>query len=314
MNYQYAVWYILSHTRSYMKITNNTGLPVSVLNAIKRPEYTKGKANMSVTELISSPRITQLKRRHWSELEEDASSMVWSLFGSAIHKVLEHGKADNHIIEQRLFAQVDGWTISGAIDLQEYYEDGIIVSDYKTTGSWAATNGKDDWERQLNIYAFLVEYNKKIPVTKLQIVAIVRDWSAREAAYKEDYPKAPIVVIPIPLWPMEQRIEFIRSRISAHSEAEFASDTGEELPECTPSEMWEKQASYAVIKEGNVRAKAVYSTMEDAEAGRKELKDPDKYVIQVRPGERTRCAGYCQISKFCTQYQRWLDQQATRQA
>jgi hypothetical protein len=259
--------------------------------------------------MMSSPRIVQLKRRHWNELEEDASSMVWSLFGTAIHNVLEHGKSDNHIIEQRLFAQVDGWTISGAIDLQEINEDGTItISDYKTTGAWAAQNGKEDWEKQLNVYAYLVESNKKIPVTKVQIVAIIRDWSAREAAYKDGYPKAPIVVLDIPLWPMEQRLEYIRSRITAHSDAAFAHETDEELPECTPSEMWEKPASYAVIKTGNVRAKAVYMTMEDAEAGRKELKDADKYEIQTRPGERTRCAGYCQVSQYCSQYRKWLNE------
>jgi len=291
-----------------MQITNVYGLPETVMNAIHRPTYTKGDAHMSVTELMNSPRIAQLKRRHWDALEEDASSMVWSLFGSAIHHILEHGKSDNHIIEQRLFAEVDGWRISGAIDLQEINEDGsITISDYKTTGSWAATNGKDDWEKQLNVYAYLVEVNKKVPVKNLQIVAVIRDWSSREAAYKENYPKAPIVVIQIPLWPMEQRLAYIKSRISAHSDASFAHETDEELPDCTPSEMWEKQTSYAVIKTGNIRAKAVYSSMEEAEAGRKELKDSDKYEIQTRPGERTRCASFCQVSKFCSQYRKYLD-------
>lgn len=291
-----------------MQITNIYNLPDSVVQAIKRPTYNKGNANVSATELLNSPRIVQLKRRHWDSLEEDASSMVWSLFGTAIHHVLEHGKSDNHIIEQRLFAEVDGWTISGAIDLQEVDENGnVTISDYKTTGSWAAMNGKDDWEKQLNIYAYLVEATKKVPVKKVQIVAIIRDWSAREASYKEGYPKAPIVVLDIPLWPMEQRLAFIRERISKHSDASFAHETDDELPECTPSEMWEKQSSYAVIKKGNVRAKAVYMTLADAEAGMKELKDADKYEIQTRPGERTRCANYCQVSKYCSQYRLYLD-------
>jgi hypothetical protein len=291
-----------------MKITNVHGLPETIMNVIRRPEYTKGNAHMSVTEIMSSPRIVQLKRRHWNELEEDASSMVWSLFGSAIHKVLEHGKSDNHVIEQRLYAEVDGWRISGAIDLQEVEEDGIVISDYKTTGSWAAQNGKDDWEKQLNVYAYLVEAQKNVPVKKVQIVAIIRDWSAREAAYKESYPKAPIVVIDVPLWSTEQRLAYIKERIEKHSEALFAHETDEELPECTPAEMWEKSTSYAVIKVGNVRAKAVYTSLEDAESGRKELKDADKYEIQTRPGERVRCAGYCQVSKYCNQYRKWLNE------
>jgi len=291
-----------------MRITNLHSLPDTIVQAIRRPTYTKGNAHMSVTEIMSSPRIVQLKRRYWDALEEDASSMVWSLFGTAIHHVLEHGKSPNHVIEQRLYAEIDGWRISGAIDLQEVEEDGIVISDYKTTGAWAAQNGKEDWEKQLNVYAYLVEVNKNVKVKKVQIVAIIRDWSAREATYKEGYPKAPIVVIDVPLWTMEQRLEYIKSRITKHSEATFAQETDEELPSCTPSEMWERPASYAVIKPGNIRAKAVYATMEDAEAGRKELKDASKYEIQARPGERVRCANYCQVSKFCSQYRRYLDE------
>jgi len=199
-----------------MKITNNYGLPQTIVNAVHRPTYTKEGANMSVTELLGSPRIVQLKRRHWDQLEQDASEMVWSLFGTAIHQVLEHGKDDNHVIEQRLHANIDGWHISGAIDLQVVTPEGIEISDYKTTSAYKVMAGSMDWEEQLNTYAYLVEVHKKVPVTKIQIVAIVRDWSGREAAYKEGYPKAPIVVIDIPLWPFANREQFIRDRITAH--------------------------------------------------------------------------------------------------
>ena len=263
---------------------------------------------MSVTELLGSPRIVQLKRRHWDELEQDASEMVWSLFGTAIHHILEHGKAENHVIEQRFHAHVDGWHISGAIDLQVITPEGIEISDYKTTSAYKVMAGSMDWEEQLNVYAYLVELQKKVPVTKIQIVAIIRDWSGREAAYKEGYPKAPIVVLDIPLWPFENREKFIRDRITAHSDATFAQETDEELPECTPKDMWEKKTSYAIMKDGGVRAKSVHATKEEAEAAWSEIKDYTKYQIVERPGERTRCSGYCQVSKFCSQYRQFLNQ------
>jgi hypothetical protein len=44
-----------------MKVTNNYGLPETITNVLARPQYSKGKANLSVTELMSSPRIVQLK-------------------------------------------------------------------------------------------------------------------------------------------------------------------------------------------------------------------------------------------------------------
>jgi hypothetical protein len=283
-----------------MKITNIHALPESVVNALHRPTYSKGDAHISCTELLNSPRIVQLKRKHWEDIEQDASEMVWQLFGSAIHHILEHGKGDNHIIEERLFAEFSGWVLSGAVDLQTVTSDGIEISDYKTTSAWAVMNEKADWTHQLNIYAHLVEKVKKIPVTGLSIVAIIRDWSAREAQ-KETYPQAPIVTIPIKLWSPEEREAFIQSRLTAHSSAMFEADTEGTLPECSPDEMWEKPSTWAIKKEGGVRAKSVHSTKEEAEVNLTK-----GYFIEHRPGERTRCKSYCQVSKFCNQHQTYL--------
>ena len=163
-----------------MKLTNKFDLPDTFVRILARSNYTKGKAHLSVTELINSPRITQLRKVHYEQLEEDVADKIWAIFGTAIHAVLEHGKGDNQIVEQRLHANIDGYDISGAIDLQEVQPDGIAISDYKTTGAWAVMNEKKDWEEQLNIYAWLVEKVKKTPVTSLTIVAIIRDWSRRD--------------------------------------------------------------------------------------------------------------------------------------
>ena len=283
-----------------MKLTNKYGLPETFMNILARPTYNKGGAHLSVTELISSPRIVQLKRRHWDDLEEDVSDKLFAMLGTAMHNMLEHGKADNHVIEQRLHANVDGWDISGAIDLQRMEPDGVVVCDYKTTGAWAVMNDKKDWEQQLNIYAWLVEKVKKTPVKSLEIIAIIRDWSRRDAQVKEGYPEAPIKVIDVPLWSFEDRENFIKERVRLHSNASFALETGSDLPECSPSEMWEKQTVWAVRKTGNVRAKAVCNTEEDAKAKLEEL--GKGYEIEVRPGERTRCANFCQVRDFCEQW------------
>jgi hypothetical protein len=290
-----------------VKLTNRNNLPETIINVIKRPEYNKGKSNMSVTELLNSPRIVQLKRKHWEELTEDASDMVWSIFGTAIHGVLEHGKGENHVVEERIHVVVDNVHISGAIDLQEIEEDGIIVSDYKTTSAWAVINEKQDWHNQLNSYAYLVEAAKKTPVKKLQIVAIVRDWNRREAATREGYPTGPIVVIDIPLWSFADREAYVRGRISLHGNGFFETETGGEVSDCTSDEMWERQTSYALKKEGNVRAKSVHQTEEDAAAAlanaEKSAKKNEKFLVEVRPGERVRCQSFCQVSPYCSQHQ-----------
>ena len=151
-----------------MKITNKYNLPDTILNVLDRPTYSKGKAHISATELLNSPRIVQLKRKYWEFIETDASEMVWALFGSAVHNILEHGKGENHIVEQRLGTDIDGWRLSGAIDLQEEDEDGIAIKDYKVTGAWSVMNEKQDWHNQLNVYAYLVEKEAKKKVKSLQ--------------------------------------------------------------------------------------------------------------------------------------------------
>jgi len=299
-----------------MKLTNNFGMPETILNVIARPQYSKGKANMSVTELLNSPRIVQLKRKHWDELTEDAADMVWSIFGTAIHNVLEHGKGDNHIVEERIHVELDGMRISGAIDLQERTPEGIILSDYKTTSAWAVMNEKQDWHNQLNSYAYLVEAAKKLPVCKLQIVAIVRDWSRRDATTREGYPKAPIVVIDIPLWSFDERLAYVRSRISLHGDALFEMETDGDMPDCTPDEMWEKPTSYALKKDGNVRAKSVHETREAADKAladaTEKAKKGEKFLIEVREGDRTRCSSFCQVAGMCSQYKKYLSTKPTQ--
>ena len=287
-----------------MKLTNKFSIPQTFVNVLERPTYSKGKAHLSVTQLINSPKIVALTQKFDEELEQDVSDMVWSIFGTAIHGVLEHGKDDNHIVEERLHATLDGWRISGAIDLQIKSDAGLSIRDYKTTSAWAVMNEKQEWEQQLNIYAWLVQTVKQTPVTDVGIVAIIRDWSRREASKNENYPPAPVKEIPITLWSYEDQEAYIKHRISLHSACEFAMETDEDLPLCTPEEMWERPTVWAVKKKGGVRAKSLHEDKEGAESALESLgKD---YEIEVRPGSRTRCESFCPVSNYC---QQWRDYQ-----
>ena len=300
-----------------MRLTNKFELPETIVNVINRPTYNKGDAEISVTEILNSPRIVHLKRLHWDDLEQDAADMVWSLFGSAVHEILQHGKDDHHIVEERLNTIFEGWKISGAIDLQEVYEDGIVISDYKVTGAWAVMNEKDDWHYQLNSYAWFVEKVKNIKVTKLQIIAIVRDWSRRDALTRQGYPKAPIVTIDIPLWSFEEREAYLNRRLNLHNETFFAIHAGGSVPECTPEEMWEKPESFAVMKEGGARARSVHEKLVDAENAllnaKQKAKKNEQFFIEHRPGARTRCEGFCQVAPFCDQFKTYKQNQPEKE-
>ena len=290
-----------------VKLTNKFNIPQTFMNVLDRPTYSKGKAHLSATQLLSSPKIVALTKKYDDQLEQDVSDMIWSIFGSAVHNVLEHGKDENHIVEQRLHAEKDGWHISGAIDLQIMNDKGISIKDYKTTSVWAVMNEKIDWENQLNIYAWLVETVKGAKITDLGIVGIIRDWTRRDAKTREGYPEAPVKELPIRLWSMEERDAFISNRIALHSACDFALETDGQLPDCTPEEMWEKPTVWAVRKIGGKRAHSTYDTPEKALSAVTEL--GDAYDIEVRPGERTRCANFCQVSTWCNQYQTYKKEQ-----
>jgi hypothetical protein len=76
--------------------------------------------------------------------------------------------------------------------------------------------------------------------------------------------------------------------------------------------MWEKPTVWAVKKEGNIKAKALYETEAlaieaiDYFSG----KDPkSKFLVEVRLGERTRCANFCPVSDHCQQYRDYVEDQ-----
>jgi hypothetical protein len=290
-----------------MKLTNKFNLPETFINVIKRPQYSRGNSEISVTEILSPPQLVLLRRQYADDIEQDASDMVWSLFGSAVHNILEHGKDSHHIVEERLFTTFEGWSISGAIDLQEMVDGKVLIADYKVTSAWAVQQEKQEWIDQLNLYAWLVERVKGEKVAGLQIIGIVRDWSRREAAIKDTYPQSPIVTLDIPLWSQEDRESFVKHRLTLHNEANFAAVSGL-MPECTSEEMWEKKTTFAVMKEGGKRAKKVFEIKEDAAAFAGQQKDP--HYIEVREGGRTRCDSFCQVAPFCKQYQTYLKEKS----
>jgi hypothetical protein len=290
-----------------MKLTNKFNLPETFVNVIKRPQYSRGSSEISVTEILSPPQLVLLRRQHADDIEQDAADMVWSLFGSAVHNILEHGKDDHHIVEERLFTTFEGWSISGAIDLQKLIDGKVLIADYKVTSAWAVQQEKQEWIDQLNLYAWLVERVKGDTVSGLQIIGIVRDWSRREAALKDTYPQAPIVTLDIPLWSFEDREEFVRRRLTLHNEANFAAVSGD-MPDCTSEEMWEKKTTYAVMKEGGKRAKKVFDVKDDAITFLVQQKDA--HYVETREGGRTRCESFCQVAPFCKQYQTYLKEKS----
>jgi len=292
-----------------MKITNKFNVPETLVALASRDYYTKGQSDYSVTEIISPPRIQRLRRKHFEEIEQDVSDMLWMLLGTALHVVAERSEVLGHTNEERLSAGIDGIILSGAIDLQKDEADGITITDYKFTSAWALMNDKPEWEQQQNIYKYLVERVKKKPVKGLKICALIRDWSRRDAQNKPDYPQAPIQIVDIPMWTFDRTEAFIKERVELHRDSKVSADWGEELPLCTEEERWVRQTTYAVKKDGRKTAIRVFDTQDEADALLKEMPEKDKGFIEIRKGEAVRCTGnFCGVSQWCSQYQNQKEQ------
>ena len=185
-----------------MKITNNNKIPEPIYRAICQNWYSGSGADhfCSVTELLKPPKLFVLEKRYKETVEQEASDLIWSLMGSAMHRVLEASETKDTLNEERLYIEINGKTISGGIDL---YENSVI-SDFKFTSVWnyIYSGRKKEWEQQLNLYSYLYQ-SAGFDVETLQIIAVFRDWSARKSKFEKDYPNQ-IEIIPIRKWSIDQ--------------------------------------------------------------------------------------------------------------
>lgn len=278
-----------------MKFTNKHGIPDVFYNAVLHDKYSKGLADISCTELIDSPRVVRLKSKHHAELEMDLSERIWALLGTAIHGILEHAN-EGDVVEERLFQSVSGLTLSGAIDVQQDLGSSVGLVDFKLTPTTSVMYGKDSWEKQLNVYSWLVKMAKGRDVSRLQICAILRDWKRNEVIRDKRYPKSPIVMVEVPVWPFEKADAYVKERIEIHKAAMEG-----DLPECTPYDRWVRGEKWAAMKKGRKKAVQVFNDRQMAE----DFCVENNYRLEHRRGDSVRCTGnYCQVREFCDQYKR----------
>ena len=271
------------------RITNLHGLPEALVEAVRNDPY-MGGGDISVTKLIDAPQKRVLLQSHHDAIEEDVSERIWSLLGQAVHHILERAGTDL-LVEQRLFAEVAGWKLSGQFD--RLHLGTHTLSDYKVTTTYKHS-GNDGWTRQLNVLRWLC-YQNGYDVEALEIVAIFRDWRKTEAERNRDYPQRPVAVIPVPMWTLAETESYIKERIALHQRA-----TAGEKMDCTEDERWYSGDKWAITKPGAKRALRV---VED-----KPTEVPEGYVLSHRIGEYRRCRSYCEVAPFCSQWQETLAQ------
>lgn len=253
--------------------------------------YDSGDSDISVTTLIDAPQIAELYRVHSDEITSDVSDNIDSLFGQAMHAIIERSGTKG-LIEERLYVEINGWRVSGQFDYID--EDGLLW-DWKVVSTYEARNGlKPEREKQLNCYAHMARKNG-YKITGLRIGFLFRDWKQSESTQVGYPPRA--MVYPVPMWSDGEAEQYMLERVMLHQAARGATV----LPECTEEERWAKQPTWAVMRHGNSKASRVLDTEEEAYRWLRSKGYTDGYV-EYRSGLDVRCGQWCGVSKWCVQY------------
>lgn len=286
-----------------MKITNVCGLPQSLVNACDIEPHSKN-GEISVTELLRGTKQNILTRRHWDELEDDVSNRCWSLFGTAVHKLLEE-KNPNAFTEERFSCKIGNKTVVGHVDL--YDMERAEITDYKTTSVWKVKFADfSDYRLQGLAYAYLLK-KEGLEVKRCRFVAMLRDWSKGEASRIEEYPQSQVYeyVFDVTEKGLREIEIFINDKVLQIVDNENKPD--DEVPECTGEERWEDQTKWKVKKEGRKTAVKVCST--EAEALNyitDNFKGDKAYYVEEVKGTSKRCESYCLCNKFCSFYKEMM--------
>jgi hypothetical protein len=302
-----------------VKYTNRTGLNPAIVAAIVDDDYSRGKADISVTQLLDAPyRVHQLSRPEINDVEVDVADSIYALFGKLIHSMLETGMPkvlghksaiidrlcpgyDEIRYEDRLFTNDLGVTWSGQYDLLYRMGDKWFLEDHKVVSvdEFRVNRQESKWEQQLNLLALLVRRNGG-EVHEVAINAYYRDWSKAKAHFDRtgEYPPSQHQRIPLALWSQERQQAFLDNRLQAHLK-------GYDTP-CSPEERWAKPPKYAVVVPGASRASRLLDSLDEAEswrhARRMDKKVGKKFAaaaIEKRDGGSLRCKLYCQAAPIC---------------
>ena len=287
-----------------MKLTNKNNYPIAFYNAVLDSLYKPKEDIIRVTELISPPLIRHLRIKHWDDIVIDVDDSLLALYGTALHNfLLAYEPKDGVLFKQRFDIKLstdgitDNFVLSGEPD--KFTVKSGLLEDYKFTSVWSFVYGKDEWIKQLNLYAYLL-HNHGYDVNKLQINAQFRDWSYYQSIKKgnEDYPKMRGISKKIKLWSLDEAEQYINDQAIDHRL--------DYKRECTADERWERPTTYAVMKEGRKSALRVLNS-EDAAiywCGSKGHNVGSKGIyIDKRIGGRIRCQEYCNVNKFCPYYE-----------
>lgn len=289
-------------------ITNKYNLPDPIVRIAQMDTYSKGEAHISVTELIDAPQIRLLRRKYKDSIREDVSEAIHRMLGTAWHEFADKVPEMEGIVkEKRYFLPAHGWILSGAEDV--VYANGDLghAYDWKVTSIYKWKHKDfESWTNQINCYAYMIYRSTGRLIPAATVIMIAKDWSRSDAMKDKEYPRCPIIPIPIDIWSTEKQEKYISERILLHQQSELDFALNYDV-NCSDSDRWTPDSVFAVFKPGGKRAHRLCRTEEEAKTMAGEIEGSS---IDERIGKPARCIGnYCGVASVCRQWQaeqQWL--------
>tara|TARA_Y100001973_G_scaffold106295_1_gene183295 strand:- start:1975 stop:2901 length:927 start_codon:yes stop_codon:yes gene_type:complete len=302
-------------------LTNLDVFPIPVQRFLMDDTYDGGQmTDISATRLIDSPRISRLRSEYSHEVVEDAKRRIAAALGTAFHNLMEEYSPDEWVVEERFYATVNEKIISGQVDalapvepkeakkiFGKDVENPVVIQDWKVITGFKAKMGMEDYEKQGNIYAYLVRKNGYTPVSFV-IWALIKDWKEADATRDPNYPQLPIMKYEYKLWEEEKIENYIKERVDLHF--------SDAMPECSEDEMWVSKVKWEAKKKGHTRPtklfdeeREAFSWIADQDHRATKGTTHEDWEITQRPSSRRRCEGnWCNVADFCDQYKKWKEQ------
>lgn len=303
----------------------NLPLPLAVWLATDEYKYAKYANELSTTTLLKSPRyIIGSRRAMYPEqfdpslipeptgepIYPDVQEFIASRMGTAMHSSLEQAWLNNYrkaltdlgypenvidkivinpetvepeqipvYLEQRAYKELEGFMVSGQFDI---IVDGEL-HDLKTTSTYSWTSGCNDekYIMQGSIYRWL---NPTL-ITKdtITINFVFTDWKKLDSTINPDYPPAKCYFKQYKLWSLADTEAWLRNKLKTLHK--YWDSPLEQIPCCTPKELFSKPSTFKYYKTGFEEGKHAtknFSNMNEALAFRAKNGYQGE-VIEVKP-------------------------------
>lgn len=265
-----------------MNITNNSNIPLALGVWLLHDtyDYQSMENYISATRLMKPLRSLILAARvPAGTVQEDLEDYISRAFGHSLHDSIEkswkdEGARKNALtklgfpkevidrilvnptkeelaakpdaipvyLEQRCFKKITimgvEYTIGGKFDM---VAEGIVHDNKSTTAYAWLFGGKDeDYQLQGSIYRWLEP--EKITEDFIRICFLFTDWQKLQARTNPAYPQKRLAYKDINLMDIRDTDNWVRNKITMFERYKDAPD--EEIPECTPEELWMSDPVY----------------------------------------------------------------------